>query len=195
MNNTLRTLYREPESFPNIIECMLRTQPGKYYRQTLEGQYEVAQKYGQFDGYLNNAGIIYTPTPIILVVFTYRVDSNMELFGELAQIMADYSLTLDERAAQREAERMADEEAAAAEAERQRLAAEEEAQKEAERIAEEKAQEEAARLAEEERIIREANVRAAEAAARVQRLRVITVAALFGCTALALLLWIRRQKR
>lgn len=111
MLNTLQTLYEEPERFPHIIECMLQTQPENYFRQTLEGQYEVAQKYGQYTGLLHNAGIIYTPTPIILVVMTNRVEGSMELIGEMAKLFADYSLTLDERIRSREEQRLAAEEA------------------------------------------------------------------------------------
>lgn len=169
MVNTLKTLYDEPARFPNIIECMLLTQPEEYFRLTLEGRWDVAQKYGQTGGALNNAGIIYTPTPIILVVMTNRVDGNMQLIGELAELFAEYSLTLDARAEERlaaeEAARRAEEEAArraqeeaAAEAERQRLAAEEEARREAERIAEEE---------------RLAALRAAEAAEAAKRMRQI----------------------
>jgi len=142
MLNTLQTLYEEPERFPNIIECMLQAQPEHYFRQTLEGQYNVAQKYGQYGGNLNTGGIIYTPTPVILVVMTNRVDENMELIGVMAKLFADYSLTLDERIRLREEERLV-----AIEAER--LAAEKEAAEQARAAAEEAARAEAQRLNEE----------------------------------------------
>lgn len=184
MLNTLQTLYEDPERFPNIIECMLRTQPDHYFRQTLEGRYDVAQKYGQYGGTLNNAGIIYTPTPIILVVMTEFVYGGMDLIGELAEFFADYSLTMDKRIAEHEARLAAEEEArleaerkAAEEAERQRLAAEEQA-----RLAEEQ------RIAEEQRMAAE---KAAEEAAQQRHRLIISVAggiALSGAAVLFILL-------
>jgi len=159
MLNTLQTLYEDPERFPNILECMLQAQPGNYFRKSLEGRYDVAQKYGQYSGSLNNAGIIYTPTPVILVVMTNHLNSGMNLIADLAELFAEYSLTLDERIRVREEERLAAEEAerqrmAAEEAERERIAAEEAAAKaEKERqAAEEAARVEAARLDEEARL-------------------------------------------
>lgn len=195
MLNTLQTLYEEPERFPNIIECMLRTQPEEYFRQTLEGRWDVAQKYGQTGGTLNNAGIIYTPTPVILVVMTDWVEDNMQLIGELAELFAEYSLTLDERAAAREAERLAAEEAARRAEEEARLAAEEAAaETERQRIA---AEEEAERIAEEQRAA-EAKRLAAEEAARLaaRRRQLLGLAAVgIGAAIVGTALWIALKKR
>ena len=189
MLNTLQTLYEEPYRFPNIIECMLQAQPENYFRQTLEGQYDVAQKYGQLYGYLNNAGIIYTPTPVILVVMTNQVKENLRLIGEMAQLFADYSLVLDERIRIREEQRLAAEEAA-------RLAREEEARLAAEKKAEEAA-EEAARAAAEETARAEAKRLADEArqlAARQRRQTVLAVTGAVLCLTVALLFILKRKK-
>ena len=156
MMGVLKELWAHTEKYPNIIECLKVANPGEYFRRSLDGKYEVAQKYGGGDGYLHTAGIIYTPTPILLVVMSYRVTSAEQALAELAQDMVNYSITMDSRrdailAARAEAERIA-----AAEAEAARLAAE---QAEAERIAAEKA--EAERLAAEKA---EAERKAAEEA-------------------------------
>lgn len=118
MLNTLQTLYENPERFPNIMDCMLQAQPKNYFHRLLGDRYEIAQKYGQLNAVLHNAGIIYTPTPIILVVMTEHIDNNHDLIGELAVAFADYALTLDERVSEMEEKRLA-EEAAAAEQEEQ----------------------------------------------------------------------------
>ena len=63
---------------------------------------------------LHNAGIIYTPTPILLVVMCDHMPGQLDALDELAEFFADYSLELDKRQAQREAEKQ--EESARAEA-------------------------------------------------------------------------------
>jgi len=144
MMGVLRELWSNTETYPNIIECMKAANPGEYFRLTMDGQYEVAQKYGGGDGYLHTAGIIYTPTPILLVVMTYRVTNAEYAIANLAQLLADYSLTLDERRDAVLAERAAEAERLAAEqAEQERLAAE---QAERERLAAQEAEAERQRL-------------------------------------------------
>lgn len=100
----METLYNDPATYPNVIECLLEAQPEHYFRLCLEGQYDVAQKYGGGDHYLHTAGILYTPTPCLVVVMTYYVSNAEAVIGDLAQMLADYSLTLDQRADQREEE-------------------------------------------------------------------------------------------
>ena len=60
-----KTLYRESERFPGIIELLKRSDDGKYFDRALGGEYEVAQKTGVFTDrrgvqYNNDTGIIYT---------------------------------------------------------------------------------------------------------------------------------------
>lgn len=125
VHQTLMTLYNAPERFPGMIDFMKKASPDYFFRKNLEGKYEVAQKYGEFEGVLHTAGIIYTPTPIVLVVMCDRMPAQLEAIEELASFFADYSLTLDQRQAEREAAKEAEEQAL-------RKAEEEAAQKEAE---------------------------------------------------------------
>lgn len=150
MLGVLQNLYENPDTFPNILECMLDAQPEHFFRLNLEGVYDVAQKYGSADGNMHTAGIIYTPTPCLLTVMTHNASSAEYVIGDAAKMLADYTLTLDGRLAERQAEAEA--------------RAKEEAQAEAEARAEEEAQE-AARQAEEEKAAAEARAQAeAEAA-------------------------------
>lgn len=162
VNAWLLKLYSEPDQFPQIIEHMKLAQPKQYFRHYLEGQYEIAQKYGAYQGVHHTCGIIYTPHPILLTVLTQYYGSAEPFLGETAELMVNYTLTLDEKLeamrAEKEAARLAAEEALRIE-EEERLAAEEAARKaEEERLA----AEEAARKAEEERLAAET---AAETAA------------------------------
>ena len=94
MLNTLKTLYEEPERFPRILDYMKEACPGDYFRSILGERYPIAQKYGQMDGVLHTAGIIYTPTPIILVVMCDHMYGQREAIERLAEAMADYSLNM-----------------------------------------------------------------------------------------------------
>ena len=133
----LRTLYRNPEQYPRILDYMKEAQPSAYLRTYLEGTYEIAQKYGAFEEVKaspvknNNhvGGIIYTPNPIIVTIMSVNMENFNKRIGELGKLFADYALTLDERLdayeleqarlQQEEAERLAREE-------QERLAREEE---------------------------------------------------------------------
>ena len=100
MLNTLKNLYNQPERFPRIVDYMKEACPEDFFRGILGDRYEIAQKYGQFEGVLHTAGIIYTPTPVMLVVMCDHMRGQREAIERLAEAMADYSLTLDERRAE-----------------------------------------------------------------------------------------------
>ena len=100
MLNTLKTLYDEPERFPRILDYMKDACPEDYFRGILGDRYVIAQKYGQADGVLHTAGILYTPTPIILVVMCDHMYGQRDAIERLAEAMADYSLELDARLAE-----------------------------------------------------------------------------------------------
>ncbi len=151
MTQVMRTLYEGgDERFPHVIEYLLQAQPDEYMNILLKDRWPVAQKYGAYDeqnGYNNNhaAAIIYTPTPIVVVVMTRNVGDYQNRIAEVADFLADYSLELDQKLQEREA-REAEEAARQAE-EQARQAAEEQARQEAEEQARREAEEAAARQA------------------------------------------------
>ena len=97
------------ERFPHVIEYLLTAQPDSYLNLRLAGKYQVAQKYGAFterNGNDNNhiAAIVYTPTPIVVVVMTRNVGDYQNRMAEIGEYLANYSLELDEKLARREQE-------------------------------------------------------------------------------------------
>ena len=120
MTQVLHTLYEGGEErFPRVIDYMLQAQPEEYMNLKLKDRWPVAQKYGAYDdgsGYNNNhdAAIIYTPSPIIVVVMTRNVSDYQNHIANIANFLAEYSLTLDEKLAAREAERAEAEDASPA---------------------------------------------------------------------------------
>lgn len=96
MLGLLLELYRNSEDYPDMIDYMLRASPGHFFRLTLEGQYDVAQKYGSRAPALNAAAIVYTPRPFLLTVLTMNVEGAENALGDLAELFAEYTLTLDD---------------------------------------------------------------------------------------------------
>lgn len=109
MTQVMMTLYEGGEErFPHVIEYLLPAQPGEYLDLTLGDRYEIAQKYGAFDeqnGYNNNhiAAIVYTPTPVIIVVMTRNIGDYQWRIADIGLHLADYALELDEKLAARQA--------------------------------------------------------------------------------------------
>ena len=88
----LRYLYENSDHYSAVLSDLRQAQPGKYFRAEVD-EYEVAHKYGYFEGYLNDVGIIYTPHPYLLAVYTYQVDEA--LLGRLCRAATDYTLRAD----------------------------------------------------------------------------------------------------
>ncbi len=101
MTQLMKTLYDGgDERFPHIIEYLMPADPDAYLNLTLQDRYQVAQKYGAYKeatGKNNNhiAAIVYTPTPIIVVVMTRNVPNYQNMMAEVGLYLADYALELD----------------------------------------------------------------------------------------------------
>ena len=121
MTQLMKTLFDGgDEQFPHIIEYLLPADPDSYMHLTLKDRYQVAQKYGAYQegpGKNNNhiASIIYTPTPIIVVVMTRNVPNYQNLMAEVGEHLADYSLELDKTVEELKRQQAEAEAAAAAE--------------------------------------------------------------------------------
>ena len=99
--DVIKTLYYENERFPNILECMKRSDAGSYFGAGLNEGIEAAQKYGTFTDkrgveFNHAAGVIYTPHPFALVVMTQDMGVNQQVLKDMAVIFQDYTLGLDE---------------------------------------------------------------------------------------------------
>ena len=104
MTDVMHTLYQNPDRFPRMIDCLTRAQPGHYFRLRLDGEVDIAQKYGTYqdeDGtdWNHAAGIVYTPHPFLLTVMTKYGGISERILGDLAVLFRDYTRLLDERLA------------------------------------------------------------------------------------------------
>ena len=66
----LQELYEHPEHYTDLLEYMKEAQPEEYLRHFMEGQYEIAQKYGSVDYYNHIAGIVYSDPAVLIVIMT-----------------------------------------------------------------------------------------------------------------------------
>lgn len=183
ITDVIETLYASPENYPNIIECMGQAKPGEYLRTKLEGRCNVAQKYGSYiepNGTWNNhaAGVIYTPNPIVVSILTRNVDDYNAVIGDIAELLAQYALSLDSRLEIFEKQKLAAQ-VAAEQAAADQAAAEQRAAEEAERAAAEK-------QAAEKAAAEEAAKAAAKEATRAKRQAALKKVVKIGLTALGI---------
>ena len=173
MIDALKYLYEHRDSFSEMIGYMKEAQPGQYFDRYVE-DWEVAHKYGFFvndeEGVtaVNDVGIVFTPQPYLLAVYTANAPGGEEVLGRVCETLTAYNLQQYEKA--QEEARLAAEEAARAEAEAQ-AKAEAEAEAAAQAQAEAEAKAEAEALAAEEAARAEAEAQAqaeAEAAQAAQ---------------------------
>ena len=97
MIETLKYLYDNSVQYAGVLENMHKANRGNYLRYTYEGPYEIAHKYGSYQGWLNDCAIVYTPKPFLLVVFTrYALPSGERVLSDLRDICIAYALYLQE---------------------------------------------------------------------------------------------------
>lgn len=92
--NTLVHLYTHAEDYADLLEDLKIAHPDRYFQST-RTDYEIAHKYGSFEGALNDCGIVYTPRPFALVALFKGGAATEENLGALCALMTDYALYLD----------------------------------------------------------------------------------------------------
>ena len=87
---TLHTLYDKAERYSLIIDYLKQARPTQYIS-LYRGEIEVAHKYGSYEEYVCDSGIIYTERPFLLCVMTYKVKGAPFVIGQIARIAMDYA--------------------------------------------------------------------------------------------------------
>lgn len=137
MTDALRVLYDGRADYAEMLDLMKRAYPETGYFRRDVREYEVAHKYGSFEGAENDVGIFFTDEPFLLAVYTQDA-AGEAVCAEYARLATDYNVYHAKAHQQQAAEQQAAEEAALAaqQAEEEHLQAEAE---KAERAAEEAA--------------------------------------------------------
>ena len=99
--NILKHLYNNSDKYPDAIEHLKAASPGTYFKRYVF-DYEIAQKYGFLFSeedrpvIANAAGIVYTPTPYLLAVFTSG--KGGEVVSRLNEMLCEYTVKKHTRA-------------------------------------------------------------------------------------------------
>lgn len=90
MMDALKYLYENSDDFEEMLGYMKQAQPDTYFRAYVT-EYEVAHKYGWFEGSVNDVGVFYTPEPFLLAVYTKDLN-NEYLLPEVAKLVTEYNV-------------------------------------------------------------------------------------------------------
>ena len=86
--NILEVLYEHQEDYNIVLNYMKEADPNAYLKQYVH--YPIAQKYGEYEGAQNVAGIVYAPTPYAVVILTDNAPNEQTTVGELSALIANY---------------------------------------------------------------------------------------------------------
>ena len=109
MMDCLHYLYDNQADFEELIGYMKQAMPGQYFKRGVTG-YEVAHKYGSVQAYNNDVGIIYTPQPFLLAVYTQSFGvGNDGICAEAAKLLTAYTVWQGEHMPEPEPEEIPEE--------------------------------------------------------------------------------------
>lgn len=80
--NVVKYLYEHQEKYQDLIELAKKSSNGGYLKKYIT-QYDVAHKYGSYDGNVHDYGIVYAPKPYLIGVFTKGVTNAEELIANI----------------------------------------------------------------------------------------------------------------
>ena len=82
--DVLQYLYQNADKYSELIEYMKISSNGGYSKANLP-QYEVAHKYGSYDGYVHDYGIIYGQNTYLIGVFTKGIANGNDLIADIGE--------------------------------------------------------------------------------------------------------------
>lgn len=90
MMDVVAYLYANQSQYAEALAYLKAAQPGQYYKREIT-DCEIAQKYGQRDGWQNCAGIIYSDHPFVLAIYSCQTSGGEPLLGKAARLFYDYT--------------------------------------------------------------------------------------------------------
>lgn len=91
MLDVITYLYEHEDDYSNLIDDMKQANPGMYLRSSSDA-FEIAQKYGLYDSVLHVNGIVYTPSPYLVGIYTNNVAQANAMITSLNKDLMDYQL-------------------------------------------------------------------------------------------------------
>lgn len=78
----IKNIYENQEKYEELISYMKRSSGGGYLKKDIS-DYEIAHKYGSYDGNIHDYGIVYCEEPYIIGIFTSKVANAEDLIAEM----------------------------------------------------------------------------------------------------------------
>lgn len=93
MTEVFETLYCVGDCHPSVIYDLCQAVP-EGFNSLMGADYIKAMKYGSYDRNQTCSGIVFTPNPIIITIFTKNVANFKTVMKEIGDHLIEYSLTL-----------------------------------------------------------------------------------------------------
>ena len=81
-------IYQNQEDYQQLIEYMKQSSNGEYLKKYVT-EYDVAHKYGSYEGNVHDYGIVYAESPYLIGVFTNGVAQADELIADISRQVLD----------------------------------------------------------------------------------------------------------
>ncbi len=92
--DVIKYLYKHSDEYQELIENMKKSSYGKYLKEYLD--YDVAHKYGSYNGYVHDYGIIYGKDTYLMGVFTKNKNNAPTLIANIGKQVVDLVESNDE---------------------------------------------------------------------------------------------------
>lgn len=89
--DVLDYLYENQDNYITLIENMKKSSMGIYLKKYIS-DYEVAHKYGSYNGYVHDYGIVYTENPYLIGIFTKNITNSDEIIAQISLDVLNYYL-------------------------------------------------------------------------------------------------------
>ncbi|TDW14787.1 beta-lactamase class A [Breznakia blatticola] len=87
----LKYLYNHQDKYQELIDLLKIASQGYFLQAgTAAEHYEIAHKYGEFAGYVNDYGIVYTEEPYLIAIFTDGIVDSPTLIADLNDVFCAY---------------------------------------------------------------------------------------------------------
>ena len=77
------------DTYSTERDYLLQAQPGEYLKGQVS-EYDIAQKYGWYNGAVNGVGVVYAPEPYLVAVFTQDVYDGAGVVSAANRLLCDY---------------------------------------------------------------------------------------------------------
>lgn len=89
--DVINYLYENIENYSELIEYMKQSSMGQYLKKYIVN-YEVAHKYGSYNGYVHDYGIVFGEDTYLIGIFTKNVSNSDELIADISLEILNYTL-------------------------------------------------------------------------------------------------------